>query len=80
MLPDDDARMGSAEAEFAPGLGRAQVEFLIREDWARTADDILWRRTKLGLVVSPEQVAALQRYLTSRAVAAAAPVAQTAGR
>jgi glycerol-3-phosphate dehydrogenase len=80
MLPDDDARMGSAEAEFAPGLGRAQVEFLIREEWARTADDILWRRTKLGLVVSPEQVAALQRYLTSRAVAAAAPVAQTAGR
>jgi glycerol-3-phosphate dehydrogenase len=64
MLPDDDARMGSPDdAEFAPGLGRAQVEFLVREAWARTADDILWRRTKLGLSATDGGVAALSAFL-----------------
>jgi glycerol-3-phosphate dehydrogenase len=64
MLPDDDARLGASdETEFAPGLGRAEVEFLVRDEWARTADDILWRRTKLGLAASPEQKAALSAYL-----------------
>ena len=81
MLPDDDERIApAAEGEFAPGLDRPQVEFLMREEWARTADDILWRRTKLGLVALPEQVAALERYLASRAAEAAAPAAQTAGQ
>ncbi len=80
-LPDDAARLGAPEeAEFAPGLGRAEVEYLVREEWARTADDILWRRTKAGLAASPEQVAALERFLASPAAAAGAPAAQTAGR
>jgi glycerol-3-phosphate dehydrogenase len=63
-LPDDNARLGDGD-EFAPGLGRAEVEFLVREEWARTADDILWRRTKAGLAASPEQQAALARYLSA---------------
>ncbi len=63
-LPDDDARLGS-DNEFAPGLGRTEVAFLVREAWARTADDILWRRTKAGLAASPEQHAALARYLSA---------------
>jgi glycerol-3-phosphate dehydrogenase len=78
-LPDDDARFGDAD-EFAPGLGRAQVDFLMREEWARSADDILWRRSKAGLVASPEQRAALERYVTSRAAEAVAPAVQTADR
>jgi len=66
MLPDDGEAFTGAAADFAPGLGAKQVEFLVREEWARTADDILWRRSKLGLAVSPEQHAALDRYLASR--------------
>jgi glycerol-3-phosphate dehydrogenase len=38
----------------------------MREEWARSAEDILWRRSKLGLIASPEQVAALERFLTSK--------------
>jgi glycerol-3-phosphate dehydrogenase len=64
MLPDDAARLGDA-TEFAPGLGPAQVDFLMREEWALTAEDILWRRTKLGLVATPAQAAALSEYLMS---------------
>ena len=32
-----------------PGLHAAEVDYLRREEWATCADDILWRRTKLGL-------------------------------
>ncbi len=35
--------------DFGGGLHRAEVDYLVREEWARSAEDILWRRTKLGL-------------------------------
>jgi glycerol-3-phosphate dehydrogenase len=63
LLPNDEAPAGSSE--FGPGLDRAEVERLVREEWARTAEDILWRRSKLGLVASPEQVAALSAQLNA---------------
>ncbi|CAN7374905.1 glycerol-3-phosphate dehydrogenase [Pseudoduganella sp. LjRoot289] len=36
-------------AELEPGLYVAEVEYLCRYEWAVTAEDILWRRSKLGL-------------------------------
>ncbi|WP_106420065.1 glycerol-3-phosphate dehydrogenase [Salinicola tamaricis] len=51
--------------EFGGGLTRAEVDYLIGHEWARTSDDILWRRTKLGLVLTPAQVAALDAYLAT---------------
>jgi glycerol-3-phosphate dehydrogenase len=77
-LPDDI--LAGAESEFAPGLGREEVEFLVREEWARTADDILWRRSKLGLAASTAQQAALARFLASREAKAPSPAGQTANR
>jgi glycerol-3-phosphate dehydrogenase len=35
--------------EVLPGLYAAEVDYLWRNEWARTAEDILWRRSKLGL-------------------------------
>lgn len=35
--------------EIAPGLFAAEVEYLLRHEWATSTEDILWRRTKLGL-------------------------------
>ena len=58
---------GAANAEFAPGLGRAEVDWLAREEWARTADDILWRRSKRGLSAPPEAATALTVYLGASA-------------
>jgi glycerol-3-phosphate dehydrogenase len=80
MLPDDDARLSPEASEFAPGLGRDEIGFLAREEWARTAADVLWRRTKAGLAASPEQAAALARFIADPAVAAGAPAARTADR
>lgn len=79
-LPDDAARLSPDAAKFAPGLGPAQVRFLVREEWARTTDDILWRRTKAGLAATPGQRAALSRFLASPAAAADGPAPQSRDR
>ena len=34
---------------FGADLTAAEVRYLMQHEWARTADDVLWRRTKLGL-------------------------------
>jgi glycerol-3-phosphate dehydrogenase len=36
------------------------------QEWACAADDVLWRRSKLGLRLSPEQAAALGAYMSAR--------------
>jgi len=40
---------GPLGAQIAPGLYEAELNFLHRTEWARCADDVLWRRSKLGL-------------------------------
>ena len=40
---------GSLGAEVAPALHEAELRYLREHEWARSADDVLWRRTKLGL-------------------------------
>lgn len=54
---------------FGGGLTRAEVDYLIEHEWARTSDDILWRRSKLGLRLSSEEQQALARYLDQHPVA-----------
>jgi glycerol-3-phosphate dehydrogenase len=47
--------------DFGEGLTAREVEYFVREEWARTADDVLWRRTKCGIGMSAarrERVAA----------------------
>jgi glycerol-3-phosphate dehydrogenase len=49
--------------DFGAGLSEREVAHLVADEWATTAEDILWRRTKLGLKFSPEQVADLSAHL-----------------
>jgi glycerol-3-phosphate dehydrogenase len=51
---------------FGADLSEAEVRWLVEKEWARTADDILWRRSKLGLRFSPEETAALASWLDGR--------------
>lgn len=48
---------------FGPDLTKAEVDYLVEHEWARTAEDILWRRTKAGLAMDKAAQAALQAYL-----------------
>ena len=42
-------------AEVAPGLHEAELAYLHEHEWARSADDVLWRRSKLGLHLTEAQ-------------------------
>ena len=68
-----DARslIGVAQSEsylgacFGADLFETEVRYLMKQEWARTADDIVWRRTKLGLHLTDEQLSALDQYICS---------------
>jgi glycerol-3-phosphate dehydrogenase len=49
--------------DFGRGLHEAEVNYLRAVEWARTAEDILWRRTKHGLHTGPDTLSMLKRYL-----------------
>ncbi len=49
--------------ELAPGLYEAEVRYLKEHEFALTAEDILWRRTKLGLQAEPKDVERLEKWL-----------------
>ncbi len=48
---------------FGADLFEAEVRYLIAHEWARTAEDIVWRRSKLGLHMSADQIAALAAWM-----------------
>src|SRR5579884_1941048 len=48
---------------FGGGLYAREVDYLVANEWARTAEDVLFRRTKLGLHLSPEAADRLNTYL-----------------
>ncbi len=52
---------------FADDLYEAEVRYLIENEWARTAEDVLWRRTKRGLWFSNTQSAKLALYMENNA-------------
>ncbi|MDR5865604.1 glycerol-3-phosphate dehydrogenase [Halomonas koreensis] len=57
---DSQAALGEA---FGAGLTAAEVDYLIEREWARSAEDILWRRTKLALHLSARERQRLSDYL-----------------
>jgi glycerol-3-phosphate dehydrogenase len=66
-----DARSRDALGRhFGAGLYEAEVAYLMDEEWARTAHDILWRRSKLGLHFDQAQAAALEAFMRARLPAA----------
>ncbi len=50
---------------FGAGLTQAELDYLRQAEWAVSAEDVLWRRTKLGLRLSAEERAAVEAYLAS---------------
>jgi glycerol-3-phosphate dehydrogenase len=62
---------GPLGAEVAPGLFESELHYLRRHEWACTAEDVLWRRTKLGLHFYDAQRAAVQDWCQSHWAAVA---------
>lgn len=62
--------------QIAHGLSAAEVDWLTEQEWAKSTDDILWRRSKLGLLFSDAEKTKLADYLTRQtAQPSAAPAA-----
>jgi len=62
---------------FGQGLTEREVRYLIGQEWARTADDILWRRSKLGLHLVSDQIAALEAWIGAEAEPTDAPAGRS---
>jgi glycerol-3-phosphate dehydrogenase len=67
-----DHVLGKAESltalgvEVAPDLFESELHYLVREEWACTAEDVLWRRSKLGLHLTPAQRQAVDHWFAQR--------------
>lgn len=62
-LLGDAKAMADLGLEVAPGLHERELRFLQDNEWAVSADDVLWRRSKLGLHYTPEQREQVARWL-----------------
>lgn len=61
---------------FGADLHEIELRYLIRNEWAVNAEDVLWRRTKLGLRFSDAEVSELERWLNMRVDDRLSPAAE----
>ena len=52
--------------DFGHHLYSFEVDYLLTREWAQSAEDILWRRTRMGLFLNPEETVQLENYLRQR--------------
>lgn len=60
------AGLESLGRHFGDDVYQAEVDYLREREWAKTAEDILWRRSKLGLHISKATQDNIERFLTGR--------------
>jgi len=64
IIPSDATRFDDLGARFGADLTAPEVRHLMQKEWAQTAEDVLWRRSKLGLRLSAAERAALEGFMT----------------
>jgi glycerol-3-phosphate dehydrogenase len=69
IVGDAGGRTGLGES-FGGDLTEREVTYLMQHEWARSAEDVLWRRSKLGLRLSSEQAARLHAWMQAATSAA----------
>lgn len=63
--------------DLGGGLTSHEVDFLINTEWANTAEDILWRRTKLAYQFNPQLLKRLNDYLSKAVLKHSATIYRT---
>ncbi|MGN6774759.1 glycerol-3-phosphate dehydrogenase [Rhizobium sp.] len=63
MILDDAKTIADLGRCFGSDLYEAEVRYLIEQEWAYSAADVLWRRSKKGLYLSKEEAVALDSYM-----------------
>ena len=67
----DAQSMDDLGPRFTGDLTGAEVRYLIENEWAQTTEDVLWRRSKLGLKATAEQRTAIGQFIASLSRSAA---------
>jgi glycerol-3-phosphate dehydrogenase len=65
---------------FGATLTESEVRYLMSSEWACTAEDIVWRRSKLGLLMSPGEIAALDEWMVAHRSPGERPLREAGGR
>jgi glycerol-3-phosphate dehydrogenase len=78
--------LGSAKSmadlgqSFGASLTEAEVRYLMANEWAVSAEDIVWRRSKLGLRLSAAEVAAIDEWMAAHRTSSERPLREAGGR
>lgn len=62
ILADTDS-IDALGKHFGAGLYEKELKYLVQNEWAQTVDDCIWRRSKLGLFLTSEEIETIKSYL-----------------
>jgi glycerol-3-phosphate dehydrogenase len=65
---------------FGATLTESEVRYLMSTEWACTAEDVVWRRSKLGLRLSADEIAALDEWIKTHRGGGERPLREAGGR
>ncbi len=68
MLVGDADSLQALGHDYGAGLTEAELRYLVRHEWVRRAEDVVWRRSKLGLRLTKDQIAAIDAALAPMVV------------
>jgi glycerol-3-phosphate dehydrogenase len=66
LLLSQCTNKNSMGKHFGAELYEAELNYLITYEWAQNAEDVLFRRTKLGLVISDVERQEIEAYISSK--------------
>jgi glycerol-3-phosphate dehydrogenase len=72
--------MADLGQSFGATLTECEVRYLMSVEWARAAEDIVWRRSKLGLRMSVSEIAAIDDWIATHQVPSETPLLEAEGR
>jgi glycerol-3-phosphate dehydrogenase len=72
--------MADLGQSFGATLTEKEIKYLMSLEWALTADDIVWRRSKLGLRLTADQIAAIDTWIAANTVSAQGSLREAGGR
>jgi glycerol-3-phosphate dehydrogenase len=72
--------MADLGQSFGATLTEAEVRYLMAHEWALTADDVVWRRSKLGLRLSAAEIAAIDEWMAAHRTSGERPLREAGGR
>ncbi len=66
LMLDGASSIKDLGKKFGHELYEREVTYLMDKEWARAAEDVLFRRTRLGIAMPPRQIAALEKFMQTR--------------